>query len=152
MANGNVDLSKSLLDEFEARLARGDSLTNKELIWLLNLARGVIMPVWEVYKRESAAKPSKEKTMPEVFAEICFAPSEKHSQVSKENVCAILPVWFKRYVSSVALEHGERGMARYQREVERRFAQNHTHYLGIGLTDEGKNLLQAATAQKGAFA
>ena len=35
MANGNVDLSKILLDEFEARLARGDNLKSEEIAWLL---------------------------------------------------------------------------------------------------------------------
>ena len=155
MANGNVDLSKILLDEFEARLARGDNLKSEEIAWLLNLARGQIMPVWELYKRELAAEPRREKSIPELFAEICFAPSEKHNRVAKEDVCAIFPLWFKRYVSPVspvALGSGERFMAKYQQELERRYSYNLSYYLGITLTDEGKKLLQEATAKKGVLA
>ncbi len=148
MTSGNIDLSKSLLDEFEARLERGDSLTSKETIWLLSLARGQIMPVWELYKSELAAEPNWEKSMPELFAEICFVPSEKHNRVAKEDVYAILPFWFKRYVSPVALGPGERFMAKFHQELERRYSYDLFHYLGITLTDEGQKLLQAARAEK----
>lgn len=148
MTSGNIDLSKSLLDEFEARLERGDSLTSKETIWLLSLARGQIMPVWELYKSELTAEPRTEKSMPELFAEICFVPSEKHNRVAKEDVYAILPFWFKRYVSPVVLGPGERFMAKFHQELERRYAYDLFHYLGITLTDEGQKLLQAARAEK----
>lgn len=148
MTSGNIDLSKSLLDEFEARLERGDSLTSKETTWLLSLARGQIMPVWELYKSELAAEPRWGKSMPELFAEICFVPSEKHNRLAKEDVCAILPRWFNRYVSPVVFGQGERFMAKFHQELERRYTYDLFHYLGITLTDEGQKLLQAARAKK----
>lgn len=148
MINGNIDLSKSLLDEFEARLTRGDSLTSKETIWLLSLARGQIMPVYKLYKRDLAAEPKREKSMPELFADICFTHSAKHSRVAKEDVYAIFPCWFKRYVSPIVFGQGERFMAKFHQELERRYAYNLSHYLGISLTDEGQKLLQATRAEK----
>lgn len=145
MANVNADLSKSLLDEFEARLTQGDSLTNKETFWLLNAARGQIMPVWELYKREMA-KPWREKTAPEIFTEICFAPSVKSNRVSKEDACAIYPHWFKQYVSPISTPQGERALARVHGELRGAYAYNLTHYLGIELTAVGQKLLQEAKA------
>ena len=90
--------------------------------------------------------------MPELFADICFVPSEKHNRVAKEDVSAILPCWLKRYVSPVAFWQGERFMAKFHQALERRYAYNLSHYLGITLTDEGQKLLQAGKAEKGASA
>ena len=145
MHNVNVDLSKGLLDEFEARLARGGSLANKEVFWLLNAARGQIASILELYKDEIAL-PQREKSVPELFAEICFAPSAKNNRVSKEDVCAIYPHWFKQYVSPVSIPQGERVMARVHEELRGVYAYNLTHYLGIELTDVGQKLLHEAKA------